>query len=257
MPLPGPALRYQHFCLPRHGHATAECQDAVAGDPERGRFAVADGASESAYSGEWARLLVEDFVAGSGAAPVWPTWLPPLQARWAEAVRTAPDAPPLPWYLEEPLARGAFATFLGLVVVATPDAANPWSWQAQAVGDSCLFQLRNGELLVSFPLKSAAEFGSTPRLVGSRPGPPGPRARHRGMAYVGRADHDDQLWLMTDALAQWFLKSHEENQQPWTELLPLLLGPEPEASFAVWVAEQRQARRLRDDDVTLLVVCVG
>ncbi len=256
MPLPGPTLRYQQFCLPRRGHASAECQDAVAGDPARGRFAVADGASESAYAGEWARLLVDDFVAASGAVPAWPTWLPPLQARWAEAVRAAPDAPPLPWYLEDGVARGAFATFLGLIVEPTPDAATPWSWQAQAVGDSCLFQLRHGQLLVRFPVTNSADFGATPRLVGSRPGPPGPR-RQRGQARLGTAQHDDQLWLMTDALAQWFLRTHEESQRPWDDLLPLLLAADPEAAFAAWVAEQRTARKLRDDDVTLLVVCLG
>jgi hypothetical protein len=255
MSLPTPTLRFQQFCLPRRGHASAECQDAVAGDPARGRFAVADGASESAYAGEWARLLVEAFVAGSDAIPVWPTWLPPLQARWAEAVRAAPDAPPLPWYLEEPLSRGAFATFLGLVVEPTPYEATPWFWQAQAVGDSCLFQLRQGQLLVSFPVHHSGEFGATPRLVGSRPGA-GPR-RQRSQALFGTAEHDDQLWLMTDALAQWFLRAHEESQQPANVLLPLLLEAEPEAAFTAWVTEQRNARTLRDDDVTLMIVCLG
>jgi hypothetical protein len=256
MPLPGPTLRFQQFCLPRRGHATTECQDAVAGDPARGRFAVADGASESAYAGEWARLLVEDFVEASGTVPAWPTRLPPLQARWAEAVRAAPDAPPLPWYLEEPIARGAFATFLGLIVEPTPDAATPWSWQAQAVGDSCLFQLRHGQLLVRFPVNHSLDFGSTPRLVGSRPGPAGPR-RQRGQGREGTAEHEDQFWLMTDALAQWFLRSHEEGQQPWEDLLPLLLAADPMAAFTAWVAEQRTTRKLRDDDVTFLVVCLG
>lgn len=256
MSLPGSALRYQQFCLPRHGHEPAECQDAVAGDAERGRFALADGASESAYAREWARMLVDDFVAGSGRVPAWPTWLPPLQARWAETVRPAPDAPPLPWYLDEPMARGAFATFLGLVVEATPDAATPWAWHAQAVGDSCLFQLRQRQLLVRFPVKHAADFGSTPRLVGSRPAAAGPR-RQRGRAHDGTAENDDQLWLMTDALAQWFLRAVEDDQQPWNELMPLLSGQDPGPQFAAWVAEKRRARKLRDDDVTLLVVCLG
>jgi hypothetical protein len=45
MPGSGLALGYRAFCLPRRGHTAEECQDACAGDPERGRFAVADGAS--------------------------------------------------------------------------------------------------------------------------------------------------------------------------------------------------------------------
>ena len=52
--------------------------DRAAGDPVRGRFAVADGATESAHAGLWASLLVKDFVAGSESiiVGVYPVRLP-------------------------------------------------------------------------------------------------------------------------------------------------------------------------------------
>ena len=166
----GYVLSCRQFRLPRHGYRLEECQDASAADPDRGRFAVADGATESVYAAEWAQLLVEAFVRGDAAEePAWPTWLPPLQARWEEVIRPPVDAPPRPWYLEEALAHGgAFATFLGLVLEPSADGAAPWHWQAYAVGDSCLFQVRGDVLLRAFPVERAAEFGSTPCLVGSR-----------------------------------------------------------------------------------------
>ncbi len=192
---PGLALSCRQFRLPRLGHRPDECQDASAADPERGRFAVADGATESVYAGEWARLLVDAFVGGD-AAPFWPTWLPPLQARWEEVIRPPADAPPRPWYMEEALTRGgAFATFLGLVLEPSPDGPAPWRWQAHAVGDSCLFLVRRGELVLSFPLARSAEFGTTPRLVGSRrpplpddrrPGPVVPARGRGGRSALGR-----------------------------------------------------------------------
>src|SRR3954467_337457 len=100
-------LHCRCFSEPRRGHGAGECQDACATDRERGRFAIADGAAESAHAGLWARLLVEGFVHGSdepaqrpapaaatsagsalcGGPLGWPAWLAPLQQQWADAVR--------------------------------------------------------------------------------------------------------------------------------------------------------------------------
>jgi hypothetical protein len=65
-------LHWRSFLVPKDGHAADECEDAVAGDPAVGRFAVSDGASESFAAGEWARLLVEAFVGGGPAGDWWP-----------------------------------------------------------------------------------------------------------------------------------------------------------------------------------------
>src|SRR5262249_55482937 len=152
------AMGYRAFRLPRQGYRLEECQDASAGDPERGRFAIADGAAESPYSALWAHLLAEEVVHQNERVPHWARWLPSLQERWSAQVSlqerwtaangplTLPFAPVegdggvrgneqsgagVPWYLEPGLIQGAFATFLGLVIEEN-------SWHALAVGDSCL-----------------------------------------------------------------------------------------------------------------------
>ena len=246
MPAPGLDLGYTCFRLPRRGHFADECQDAALGDAERGRFAVADGASESADAGLWARLLVEDFVASPARHLAWASWLPPLQARWAAEAAALPQGGALPWYLEERAREGAFATFLGVVF---EDSA----WYALAVGDSCLFQLRGGALLRSFPLQRADEFGSTPWLIGSRP--PGVEvAVKHGQRAEGEWQAGDRLWLMTDALAQWFLRQAEEGGRPWELLGQVLAEAAPEQAFAAWVGVARALGLLRNDDVTLAAV---
>src|SRR5437879_3073167 len=113
MPMNGTNMRFRALWLPRGGNSAAEYEDAWAGDVARGRFAIADAATESSMGGLWARLLVEGFVdAADPQLGSLANWLPPLQERWAREVGEGP----LPWYAEIRAQQGAFATFLGLVV---------------------------------------------------------------------------------------------------------------------------------------------
>jgi hypothetical protein len=231
------------LCLPRRGHGLDECEDAAAADPARGRFAIADGAAESFQGGLWARLLVEAFVGGEEPSIDWPAWLPGVQARWREQAGAAAGAP---WYVEVRQRQGAFATFLGL-------ALDGPAWRAQAVGDACLFQVRAGHLLCAFPLAHSGEFGSTPWLVGARTSPSEVPDKH-GLRRQGECRPGDRLWLMTDAVAHWFLAEAEAGGTPWRALEDRLRAPDPDADFAAWVDRLRDTGRLRDDDVTVLAV---
>ncbi len=59
---------------------------------------------------------------------------------------------------------GSFAAFVGVELdlkTATP------SWQAIALGDTCLLHCRGGELLKSLPLSRSDSFNSAPVLVAS------------------------------------------------------------------------------------------
>jgi hypothetical protein len=232
------------FRVPRGGHSTEECEDAFAIDIFTGRFAVADGATESAQSGLWAKLLVEAFVKEE-IAPGWPDWIIPLQRLWAENAQM-PDPESMPWFLEGRYRDGAFATFLGL-------ALDDFRWRALAIGDSCLFQVRDDELLVAFPLTQASDFDNTPWLVGSRlPTDDIPARQARRLE--GEWRPGDRLYLMTDALSHWFLSSLESGNKPWLELD--FLGGKNEQVFADWVAQLRSERVLKNDDTTLVVVCL-
>jgi hypothetical protein len=226
-------LAWQSFHLPKQGHTLAEYEDAFAGDPEKGRFAVADGASESAFAGIWARILVKGFVQVSGS---WSDWLPAARKRW----RTKIEGRELPWYAESKFNEGAFATLLGV-------SFEKDRWQAEAMGDSCLFQVRGQECRVSFPLQQASEFGNRPHLLGSRArGTTQLRTKRQHL----QADWHpgDILFLMTDALAQWFLSRLEQRLQPWKDWQDL---GTPE-QFTAWVDRTRRTGELRNDDVTLL-----
>jgi len=236
-------MRWQALYLAKDSNREDEYEDAFAADAAAGRFALADGASESSFAGPWARLLVQEFIRLplSGEAS-WTQWLPPLRLRWSNdfAGRV------LPWYAEAKVQIGAFATILGLLV-------EQHSWQAIAIGDTCLFQIRGDRLVESFPLTSADRFDSMPDLVGSCV-PPAAALETRQRRGHGCLESEDSLWLMTDALAQWFLREVEAGTRPWIEIRSLLNHSYPERTFVDWVGERRHAAAMRNDDVTLLAV---
>src|SRR5580704_9448411 len=101
---PSFSLRWQACHLPKRGHAVEEYEDAYRGDPARGRFAIADGASESSFAARWSHLLVHGFVESAEPQPGrWSSWLPALQQRWQAEV----GGQDLPWYAEAKVQEGA------------------------------------------------------------------------------------------------------------------------------------------------------
>ncbi|WP_005031484.1 hypothetical protein [Holophaga foetida] len=215
---------------------------AVCGLPRETRLALSDGATTTSEAGLWAELL-----ARAGAEWRWPWALDPrlhqriqaLRGIWGqEGWKRLPQPPP--WFRIEGLERGAWATLL--MVKIKED-----TWWAQAVGDTCLLHLRGGQLIQSFPYTSSEEFQAAPCMVGSLPRE-GEALGTLPLRAKGKCRRGDLLLLATDALAKRWL-------QPEIEAPPLedwLEGGDPMA-FEDWVARERAAHRLDDDDTTLMV----
>ena len=244
-----PCLRWHAFHTHKRGNAPHEYEDAFAGDATTARFAVADGATESSFVAAWAKLLAEGFVAAKGRSWRNLDWLGPPRQHWANDI----DPLPLPWYAEEKREQGAYATLLGIALSCGRQGNIGGSWCALAVGDSCLFRLRGGQLVKSFPLVRSSQFGNQPALLGSRgrqvDTPSQSIRRTRGKWRPG-----DRFLLMTDALAEWLLRRLEQKQRPADDIAQLLVESTPQDAFADWVEERRKDQGLRNDDVTLVVI---
>ncbi|TML38440.1 MAG: hypothetical protein E6G27_14595 [Actinobacteria bacterium] len=251
--------RVSSLWLPRTGCGPAEYQDAFCPrvDGERSgprlRFALADGATESLLSGRWADLLVRNYCRGparqvagvlDGAREIWNRQLLTYPQQREDAGR------PIQWFEERGLARGAHATFLGVQLSSGRAGSRRGAWSAVAIGDTCLFHLREGRLLASFPIDEAGLFSSSPPLVSSRRnGAPDRTEAARGDWLKG-----DTFVMATDALARWFLQGAVAGRSPWSELASAVAaGPAP---FAEWVHERRSLREMADDDVTAVTVDV-
>lgn len=237
--------------LPKAGNRDDEYEDACW--PDRAlttalpvvRCALADGATESAFAGLWARQLVATYASSSAAgAENWLAALPQEQARWQAQIA----ARSLPWYAEEKARSGAFAALLGVTIVKTVGATGR-RWQASSVGDCALFQVRGNALLTSFPATTAAFFTSRPLLIPSTPGQNVALASHVQRA-TGEMQPGDVLYLTTDALGQWFLQQVENGATPWQAIEAALAAHK--RGFRRWIAGLRSQGHLRNDDVTLL-----
>lgn len=246
------------FWLPRAGSRLEEYEDAFyprrsgAKSARRMRFAVADGASESLLSGKWADLLVRTWCRSNRLRPgeMIATAMSGWQVEMSTYLERRQDEErPIQWFEEPGLAKGAYATLAALdMTTASPVSG---TWTAVAMGDSCLFQVRNGRLLRSFPMTTSAEFSTSPKLVPSRPHLLGKAVANLDQT-EGKWQSGDVFFLATDAMAAWFLAAVEQGSAPWSTLAQFE-AQTPEL-FAAWVGEQRGLSQLRNDDVTLVRV---
>jgi hypothetical protein len=130
------------------------------------------------------------------------------------------------------------------------------TWHAEAIGDSCLFQVRGDHILTKFPIQASQDFTNSPVLLSAKPGKDsalGSLVSARGEWQCG-----DHFYLMTDAVAAWFFRAIERHEAPWEIIRDLDNEPyQPVAaqsdmkSFREWVETARRQGLMRNDDVTL------
>jgi hypothetical protein len=177
-----------------------------------------------------------------------------LQKQWSERVHRQP----LPWYAEEKARCGAFAAILGLVLSDKVVDGSEGRWQAVAIGDSCLFQVRGEDVVARFPLSESVAFNNRPHLLSSNPNYNSRITDHLRQS-KGTWQPGDAFYLMTDALACWFLRELEEEQTSWLILRNFGTRDE-QMPFHEWLASLRAQKKIRNDDVTLLrveIACEG
>jgi hypothetical protein len=238
------------FRTQKAGNAFEECEDKsyhkkLLNGKQRGyrvfnqsllAFGVADGATEGMFSGVWAEILVKAFCrsknnnVGIGyvvdeASKNWDSW---MRNYIAERER---NNKPIQWYEEPGLRAGGFSTLLGLVL-AYSEESHSNIWHALAVGDTCLFCVRDGKLIWRFPIENSTDFSNRPSLISSN------LARNKDTFESSRFLQSewhahDLFYIMTDALACWFLQEYEAGNSPW-RFFPFVNNGSEEVTFESW-----------------------
>ncbi|MFE2285757.1 hypothetical protein ACFXDJ_16495 [Streptomyces sp. NPDC059443] len=272
--------------IPKEGNSQAECEDAycvvkganATGGQESGPIvaAISDGASESMLASVWSGMISWHAAHSAYYAPRalsgrgddyahlvdhllerWDSWVVDYSRRRSRSTR------PLQWYDEVKLASGSFATLLAVRLdllgtaetVETQEMVDPGLWEAAALGDSCLFQIRENEIVTRFPVESSTDFGLTPDLLASRNSSTGQISEHTRFMQ-GTVRRGDDLFLMTDALAAWFLALSESGTpdefNEGLRQLRIFSRAADIIEFQAWISSLVADGNLRNDDVTFI-----
>ena len=248
------------YSLPKSGYRKADYEDACAvATVERNGMtylyaAVSDGAAESSFAGQWAKMLSRAYAKG---LILDPNDLEDQVIRLAQRWEQCAGRRRMPWFAEEKKRKGAFASLCGVRFCPNPRPSDRSGiWSALAVGDSCLFQVRKDELITAFPLSRADAFGAAPVLISSLPADNSLAWEHL-KTMTGNWEKGDLFIAGTDALARWFLVQHEKNERPWQCLSELQTLEDPEIAFRRWADMYRQSMQMKNDDITLILIEIG
>jgi hypothetical protein len=246
--------------FPRDPNTPNLYEDASAVSRRHNRAVIADGVSSAIFSRSWARLLTR-------AAVISPPltdddesllpWVIELQQRWSQSI----DFNRLGWSQREKLRRtGGQSTLMIVDIGQMPlddrvadEIADEYRLTAHSIGDCCLYLVREGAKVFSFPMTDSAAFEASPYAFSSIA---------RGVRYAEKFQHRDTrcrvgdfVVLCTDAIASWAMREYEagkavdwlryrDDETAWQDDILALrdIGP----------AEGRN--RLVIDDCTLLIL---
>ena len=222
-------------------------QDAACASTKNRRFAVADGVAQTAFPGDWARLLVRKFTRAPLESPgAVDDWVEPIKRRWLQKLPKC-----LPWNVKIKLRAGASSTLVGLEINQAKTGKSKILWRTTAIGDSCLFQVRGEKLLVKFPMKSVEAFGYVTAGVSTEKKDSGYYTPHL-LFRKGYCRPGDDFFLTTDALAKWIIRQPAK-KAPWRQLRRMRTKEE----FENWIESLRSNEGLENDDVVLIRVSIS
>jgi hypothetical protein len=227
-------------------------EDAFHVDERKRMAAIADGVASAIFSGLWARVLTQAVVAeppNLEDQAAFQSWLADRRTEWREQI----DLSKIPlWRLGDKMALGGMSTLLW--VLAAPADGEPdlepgaHRFQSFAIGDCCLFHVRQGQTIRSFPMTASADFDLSPGMIGSVD-----RKQDHLLAFSAIEDYllpGDTLVLCTDALACWSLAQSEAGSPvDWESYWTMT-----DEDWQNEIAAIRAARQIRFDDTTLLLL---
>jgi hypothetical protein len=245
-------FEHRVFWLPKDVNEPHGYEDAFEADGQRGIAAICDGVSTSLFSGRWAALLAKGLVADPpniADAQLLADWLKRYREAWSASI----DESTLAWHQKPKLLDGAASTLLWVELSPTgPDdgVPRPYRLQAFAIGDCCLFHIRGGQVLQTFPIDSSNTFDGDPLTLRSV-------FKRADMVSFQRLVSDchpgDYLVLATDAVAAWTMRQLEAGVPlEWEALWHL--SP---ADWQQWLTQLRGTNQIRYDDSTLAVLRIG
>lgn len=226
----------------KKGESYVDCRDSYALNTVHHKFAISDGVSKSFFPGIWSALLVNNYVhAGTGLDAVIAT----CQQQWYEQVSEIVAKPDVKYYTRNAFNRNApgLATFVGLQLFEQEKM-----WSSLALGDTFLFFIPKPfssfkeELIVHSSKEEPVVFDNFPDYLSSIGN------QHQGTQKekVGKMTAGT-FYLMTDALAEWFLKQGED-------VIGIIEVWQQQVDFERYINQLRDEDKINNDDTSVLII---
>ncbi len=235
-------INIKGFITSKKSELYSDCADNYAVNIEHNKFAISDGVSKSFFPKIWSDILVNKYVNQKD----WKDnneFIVESQKKWQSKIDEIVNQPETKWFTKSQYNRKdpALATFVGLQFLESDQ-----KWIAQALGDSFLFFIPKGSTDIEIKLSTKPEpivFDNFPDYLSSI------GSSHKGEKKTIRGEKikEGTFYLMTDALAEWFLQNTEQAKQTLDNI-------KTQEQYLETIANERNANRLNDDDSAVLIL---
>lgn len=232
------------FITSKEDEQLYHCADRFSYSKEHNRFAISDGVSRSFFPKIWSEVLVKTWVSNPKLNDN--EFISSCQSDWFDQVSEIASRPDAKYYTRNAynMRSPGLATMVGLRMFEDNGA---WTWEAKALGDSFLFFVPLGS--TSFDEWSILSSKSKPYVFDNYPDYLSSVGNsHNGTPKRFRSElKDGTFYLMTDALAEWFIKE----QMNAVGKVSVWSGQD---DFERFVQQSRESESLGDDDTAILIV---
>ncbi|BCY18871.1 hypothetical protein hrd7_27200 [Leptolinea sp. HRD-7] len=255
-------LTWFSHSIPKAGNKASENEDAVFpadshgsvnGNNERVSFAVADGATQTSFSGLWASCLVRQCSQTRLSEYAFLEAVKKAQIEWQVLI----NGLDLPWHAMEKVRHGAFSALAWMEIQYDPlHPSTAYTWRALAVGDCCLFIAHNHSIYLSLPLQNPSEFNNSPVLIPSKIEK---MDSIKGKIYTARGSlkRGDQLILATDAMASWIMRKTVTDLSEYQSMVRKIKDVNRDSDFSEWINSLRKNGEIRNDDTSVIYIELG
>ena len=236
-------INIKGFITSKKSELYSDCADNYHINKENNKFAISDGVSKSFFSKVWSDVLVKKYVNHKD----WKDdneFIVESQKEWQCKIDEIVNQSETKWFTKSQYIRKdpALATFVGLQFIESEQI-----WIAQALGDSFLFFIPKGLTEIEKKLSTKPEhvvFDNFPDYLSSIANYP-----HKGEKKAIKREKlkEGTFYLMTDALAEWFLINTEQAKQKLDNI-------KTQEQYLETIANERNANRLNDDDSAVLIL---
>ncbi|SHF76739.1 hypothetical protein SAMN05444396_101289 [Flavobacterium segetis] len=222
-----------------------DCADRYAYNKSQNKFAISDGVSKSFFPKIWADVLVNKWVNSKDFDE--DQFIIDCQKNWLEQVTEIVNKPDAKWFTKNAFNRkeSGLATFVGLRFYKKK---KEWFWKAETLGDSFLFFVPkkiedfSKECIVLSSKKEPIVFDNFPDYLSSL------GDNHKGEKQIMESHlTSGTFYLMTDALAEWFLNEKEN-------AISKISVWQNQKDFERFVDEERHNEKLGNDDTAFLSI---